>query len=332
MSSPDPAAVASSSSAAAPPAAAPPAPFQKKDASHGAFYAGFFKGMFSAFDGMLLFASSKQLRRVFWSLLAPMRNAQIAYVATGVLIFLLLRDPADDASELFWTISRWGRIVTVLTTFLLEKKYHANSIMFFEALNVLNPSFAQALKDTPKTKTSLKDKWNKVKRVAKLTLFKATGAIINRIFPGGKYIAIPAVKFVSMRPVLGAPVAAGLASIHAIPVEFLESSHVDDALVSIGEAILDADELGTDATREFQTRLDSEETRHYFAERYRGYLTGCGFVYSLLEAVPLLGIPMSLIAECGAACVVTDIVKRNLDKENRRPLVCEDKVNHDKTS
>lgn len=307
-------------------------PFQPKDASHGAFYAGFAKGMFSAFDGMLLFASSKQLRGKFWSLLAPMRNAQIAYASMGLLIFLLLRDPADDATELFWTISRWGRVVTVLTTFLLEKKYHANSIMFFESLKVLNPGFASALEQTPKTKASSQDKWNKFKRVAKLTLFKMAGAIINKVFPGGKYIAVPAVKFVSMRPVLGAPVAAGLASIHAIPVEFLESSRVDDALVSIGEAILDADELGTDSTREFRTRLDSEETRQYFAQRYRGYLTGCGFVFSLLEAVPFLGIPMSLIAECGAACVVTDVVKRNLEKDNRRSLVCEDALKHDKTS
>lgn len=313
-------------------AASPPIVFQPKDASHGAFYAGFAKGMFSAFDGMLLFASSKKLRSVFWSLLAPMRNAQIAYLAVGVLIFLLLRDPADDASELFWTLARWGRIVTVLTTFLLEKKYRANSIMFFEALQVLNPSFALALKETPVAKTSFRDKWNKVKRVAKLTIFKMMGGIIKRIFPGGRYITVPAAKFISMRPVLGTPVAAGLASIHALPVEFLESSHVDDALVSIGEAVLDADELGTDVTREFQTRLDSEETRTYFAERYRGYLTGCGFVYSLLEAVPLLGIPMSLIAECGAACVIVDIVKRNLEKENRRALVCEDEVKHDKTA
>lgn len=308
------------------------APFQPKDASHGAFYAGFAKGMFSAFDGMLLFASSKQLRAVFWSLLAPMRNAQIAYACAGILIFFLLRDPADDLSELFWTISRWGRVVTVLTTFLLEKKYHANTIMFFESLKVLNPTFANALEQTPKGKTSLKDKWNKVKRVAKLTLFKVAGGIIKTIFPGGKYIAVPAVKFVSMRPVLGTPVAAGLASIHAIPAEFLESSRVDDALVSIGEAVIDADELGIDTTREFQTRLDSEETRHYFAERYRGYLTGCGFVFSLLEAVPFLGIPMSLIAECGAACVVTDIVKRNLEKENRKPLVCEDLLKHEKAA
>lgn len=288
--------------------------------------------MFSAFDGMILFASSARLRGVFWSLLAPIRNAQIAYAATGLLIFLLLRDPADDVTELFWTISRWGRVVTVLTTFLLEKKYHSNSIMFFESLKVLNPGFASALEQTPKSKTSLMDKWNKVKRVAKLTLFKVAGDVVKKVFPGGRYVAIPAVKFVSMRPVLGAPVAAGLASIHAIPAEFLESSRVDDALVSLGEAVLEADELGRDSTREFLTRLDSEETRRYFAERYRGYLTGCGFVYSLLEAVPFLGIPMALIAECGAACVVTDVVKRNLEKNNRRPLVCEQALKHDKTS
>lgn len=314
------------------PAAAVSSPtFRTKDASHAAFYAGFVKGMFAAFDGIVLFASSDRLRAVFWNLLAPIRNAQILYLSCGILIFLVLRDPADDLSELFWTISRWGRIVTVLSTFVLERKHRAKSAMFFAALRELNPQFGEQLEAKTKAKTSFLFKWNKFKRVAKLTLFKAAGAIINTFFSSGKYVAIPAVKFVSMRPVLGTPVAAGLASIHLIPAQILESSRVDDALVSLGEAVIDADDLGTDITREYVIRLD-EHSRKYFEDRYRGYLSGCGFVYSLLTAVPFLGIPMTLIAECGAACVVTDVIKRNLTKENRRSLVGEQVFQRDKTS
>lgn len=298
--------------------------FATKDASHASFYAGFSKGIFSAFDGMILFASSKRLRSVFWDVLKPLRNAQIVYAAAGVLIFLLLRDPADDFSELFWTLSRWGRVVTVVTAFALEKHLNKNSLMFFAALKELDPSFGAALEAREKTKTSMRVKFQRFKRVARLGMFKATGAIIHRLFPGGRYIAVPAVKFVSMRPVLGAPVAAGLAVIHAIPAEFLESSRVDDVLVSLGESVLDADDMGGDVTRPFRQRLENEETRDYFENRYRGYITGCGFVYSLLSAVPFLGIPLTLIAECGAACLVVDIVKRNLEKTNRKPLVCEE--------
>lgn len=295
-----------------------------KDASHAAFYAGFFKGIFSAFDGILLFSSRKPLRAVFWDVLKPLRNAQVAYAAIGVLLFLFLRDPADDLTELFWTISRWGRVVTVVTTFLLDKRLNANSVMFFAALKQLDPSFGAALEAKEKGKVSMRDRWHRFKRVAKLTLFKMAGALINLIFPGGRRLAIPAVKFVSMRPTLGTPVAAALSVIYALPIEFLESSHVDDMLISFGEAILDADGLGTDLTKAYSSRLNSEDSRNYFADRYRGYITGCGFVYSLLSAVPFLGVPMTMVAECGAACVVVDIVKRNLDKTNRHPLACED--------
>lgn len=221
--------------------------------------------------------------------------------------------------------------MTVLSGFILERQYRADSIMFFAALKELNLQFGEQLEARPKAKTSLRYKWNKFKRIAKLALFKAAGSIINKLFPSTKYIAIPVVKFISMRPVLGAPVAAGLASIHFIPADILESSRVDDALVSFGEAVIDADDLGTDITFEYTMRLD-ENSREYFGDRYRGYLSGCGFVYSLLTAVPFLGIPMTLIAECGAACVVADVVKRNLTKENRRALVGEEVFQPDKDS
>lgn len=309
----------------------PPKPAINKDASHAAFYAGFGKGMMSAFDGLVLFISSKNIQSIFWELLAPIRNAQILYLSTAILLVLLLRDPADDLNELFWTLSRWGRIVTVLSSFVLERSYKANSAMFYAALKEINPEFGAYIESKEKAKTSLRFKFNKFKRVTKLTLFKMTGAIVNKLLPGGKYLAIPAVKFVSMKPVLGTPVAAAVSAIHVIPADILESSRVDDVLVSLGEAVIDADDLGTDITKSYSRTLE-EAPRKYFYDRYRGYLSGCGFVYSLFTAVPFLGIPMTLIAECGAACVVADIVKRNLDKDNRKQLVGEENFKREKTS
>ncbi len=35
---------------------------------------------------------------------------------------------------------------------------------------------------------------------------------------------------------------------------------------------------------------------------------------------------MTLISQCAAAVVVVDIVERNLQKENRLPFPCEDKL------
>lgn len=70
-------------------------------------------------------------------------------------------------------------------------------------------------------------------------------------------------------------------------------------------------------------RLDST-TREYVKERYRGYITGLGLCYSVLQAVPFLGIPVIMVAESGAAVAIIDIAKRNLDKENRVPLIGED--------
>ncbi|KAI0562196.1 hypothetical protein FGB62_64g145 [Gracilaria domingensis] len=286
----------------------------KKDASHGAFYSGFVKGMVAAVDGIKLFATSDSLRKQFWQLMKPIRNAQIVYASSGVLLFLLLRDPADDITELFWTISRWGRIVTVLTSIILEYQYGATSAMFFAALKERDPEFGAAVENRPKTKKSFREKLSGLKRAAKLTMFKLAGAIVQKVFPGGTGIA------------------AAVSAVHAIPAEILETSRVDDVLVSFGEAVVDADEAGEESVADYTKRLESVEMRTYFFKRYRGYIAGCGFVYSLLSAVPFLGIPLTLISECGAACLVTEIVHRNLDKEFRKPLTCEESLQNKKES
>ena len=73
-----------------PSAAAPLPSFQKKEKSQRAFFARFSKVMFSDSDVMLLFASSKEVYCVFRSMLAPVRDAKIAYAATGVFFFYML--------------------------------------------------------------------------------------------------------------------------------------------------------------------------------------------------------------------------------------------------
>lgn len=303
---------------------APVPQFSRKDASHAAFYSGVGKGILAAFEGIQLFFTSKRLRMEFWELMKPIRNAQIMYFSIGVLIFLLVRDPADDMSELFWTISRWSRVITVITTLLLENRHKADHAMFFAALKEKNLAFGEALEKKQIEKASIRVKLSKVTRVAKITLFKVAGTMLQRLFPAGRHITVPIVKFISMRPVLGDGVAAAVAGIHAIPLDILESSRMDDALVSFGEAVIDADDLGSEMTKEYRRRLDTEQVKHYFEQRFRGYTTGCGFVYSLLCAIPFVGIPMTLIGECGAACLVADIVERNLLKENSMSLVGEE--------
>lgn len=303
-----------------------------KNASNPAFYVGVGKGVLSAFDGIRLLLTSNVLRKVFWQVLKPIRSVQIVYISIAVLLVFLIRDPADDYKELLWTLSRWARVVTIFTTLVLEKYFHANSIIFFAALKEKNPAFGHALEQKERTHTSTHEKFTKFKRVAKLTCFKVMGSVINAVFPASRRIAMPLVKFLSMRSILGDGVSASIAAIDFLPPDVLAASRIDDFLLSFGESIIDGAELGHDATKEFSKRLPNGETRKYFEDRYRGYLTGCGFFYSLLSAIPFLGILMTLVAECGAACVVADIVERNLEKSDRMPLVGEEAIRHSKSS
>lgn len=303
----------------------------QKDASTAAFYSGFFKGARSALDGIVLFFSSPKLRKIAWEVAKPLRNAEIAYVSAGLFIFLVLRNPSAGLTEFLWTLSSWGKVVTMITALILDKGFDANSTMFFASIRERRPSFADALEKTPTVRTSIRERVSTFKRVAKLTAFKAAGSLIRAVIPGGQYIAIPALKFVSLRPVLGNVVAAAVAAVDIIPTQMLDSSHFDDALVSFGEAVVDADDFGSDITRKYARRLQPE-VRDYFSDRYRGYLAGCGFVYSLLSSVPFVGIPMLLIGECGAACLILDIVERNLEKGRRVPLPCEEQIAIDRAS
>lgn len=291
--------------------------YSRKDASHHAFYAGFFKGMGSAFEGLKLLIQSPRVRHEFSDLFRPMINAGAIYIATGVIIFGATHNmQAEGLPGLLATMSRWGRIIVVALNGLFDLTSKANSRLFFTTLREKNVPFSNTIEKTPTVRTSLHTRWAKFTRVVKLSTFKLTAMLVRWLIPNAKFVAIPAVKFVSMRPVLGNEVAAAVSLVDALPLHVLHSTIVDDILVSFGESIIDADDLGADITKPFARRL-TEEKRAYFASRYRGYITGCAFVYSMLSAIPIVGIPVALAAECGAACMVADIVKRNLKKDGR---------------
>lgn len=291
-----------------------------KDASHQAFYAGFLKGMVSAFEGLKLAVQSPRVRSVSSELFAPMMKTQVVYITAGVVIFGGFHNMQKEGlMGLLGTMSRWGRIIIVALNVFFDLSSKANARLFFAALGEKNLQFAKAIEERPVVRPSFRNRWSKAKRVFKLTTFKLTSFLVRSFIPGGKAIAIPAVKFVSMRPVLGNGVAAAISLVDILPLEVLQSTIVDDVLVSFGESIIDADDLGADITKQFVRRLD-EEKRIYFAERYRGYVIGCSFVYSMLSALPIIGIPAALMAECGAACMITDVVERNLQKRNRLPF------------
>jgi hypothetical protein len=292
----------------------------RKDASHGAFYAGAAKGFGSALEGLLLFLARPELRARLRDSLTLIFGAHIphAIVAAGVILFLRYR--ADDLGQLLWTFSRWARIITVAMTYLLDRQHKATEAMFFDALAAKNPAFAAAVRAQPPIKKTMLEKFDRYKRIAKMMSFRAAGTVVAYIIPGGRFIVIPIIKYISMRPTLGGEVAAVVAAIHALPDSILQRSHIHDFLMAFSEAVLDAAELGHDSVTWYIKRLDGDEMREYFRERYRGYMSGMGFFYSVLMQVPFLGIPLVLIAECGAAVMVIDIVTRNLEKEERLSL------------
>lgn len=308
-----------------PPPPVAPGSKSRKDASHWAFYAGFLKGAVSAFEGIELFFRTPALRRMAADVVGPLFNAQLAYLVLSLLIFYVFRDGgnSENGTSFLWTVSKWGRIMTVLMNLILDLHRKANIDMFFTALRQKNAKFADALEQKPYVHTSLRTRWINFTRIAKLTMFRLMGHIIRLIFPGGRYIILPALKFMSMRPVLGNAFAGFLSVIYFLPAELLDSSKLDDMLISFGESVVDADDYGTDMLKRYYRRLDPP-TKDYFEQRYRGYVIGCGFVYSFLSAIPFLGIPIALVSECGAACLLADVTERNLDKQRGQPLLGEE--------
>lgn len=294
-----------------------------KDASHAVFYAGVGKGFVSGINGALLFWSRQDLKDLFRSALDDVATAQVGYLVLLVAVILMVREPTNSLSEIVWTFSRWARMVTLMVTLVLERKTKATESMFFCALRATDPQFAQAVQAQEPIKATKTEKFHKYERIAKMASIRIATMICSKYLPSTKWFAIPALKFVSVRQTLGDKVAVSVAMVHVLPDSFLQASHLDDMLLTFTESVLDADDLGFDSVRAYVKRLDGEATRQYFRQRYRGYLTGMGFLYSVLMQIPFLGIPLILIAECAAAVLVVDIVQRNLEKDNRLPLTGE---------
>lgn len=291
----------------------------KKDASHTAFYAGAAKGLASALDGLVLFLSRAELQAELRASLSAAANAQIAYAALAALVVFLLRGEADSWRGVFWSLSRWCRLLTLIVSIFLQRRLGASERMFFRALAVKNPAFADEVRSEVPVKRSITERAQKWKRVAKLAALRAADGVVTWLLPGGSVLISPALKYISIRPTLGPPVALAIAAIHVLPNNLLAMWHFDDLLLSVSEAIVDADQFGKDALRPYVKRLTAEQ-EEYFKERYRGYITGMGTVYCMLEAIPFMGIPIMLVAECGAACLLEDIVIRNLAKADRISL------------
>lgn len=311
-----------------PSSSSPSIPHTKKDGSHAAFYAGFLKGAVSAIDGMVLFIRTPSLRSIFRELIVPLCNAQAAYFLIFTLLFFMLsKGQSQTISEFLHSLSRWGRTLTIVLSFVLDKHKVANANMFYSALRIRskNSAFASELESSSNEKIPFRVRLLSAKRLIKLGIFKSAATIIKYIVPGGEFIAVPMVSFISMFPVLGAPVAGVVSAIHLLPTELLQSSSVDDFLLSFGESVVDADECGQDLLKRYVRKM-TPEVRDYFCERYRGYIVGCGFIYSFLSAIPFLGIPVALISECGAACLIADITKRNLHKRDHVQLPGEEHV------
>lgn len=273
-----------------------------------------------------MFCVHKPLQNLVKQSLKPLRNATFAYIAFILFIVFLAREPLSSNRDVIVAFLRWSRLVTVLISLVLERALKANSKMFFAALQYRDSKYAAALENSPIPPRTLPDRLRKVKRVMKMVSIRIIGGIVTLLMPSSKIYVSPLIKYIATRSVLGDPGAAGLATLEILSTSLLKDARWDDVLCSIGESLVDAEDLSMDGVREFYRRLENEESRKYFRKRFRGYLTGSGFVNSLLMQVPLLGVPFTLVAECSAACVVVEIVSNNLYKQNRIPLPVEDQL------
>lgn len=300
----------------------------KKDGSHMVFYGGLLKGMGSAVKGIHLFTTTPALITLARERMVPLVNMQLGYMAAILCLFALAVHTPESFGEIFSLLWRWSRLATVILTSLLELRNdifgrrHGDAHKVFDVAlenEAKNSAYTQYISFLPKAKKPMSYYIQTVKRVCKLALFKMSASMIAWVVPNGQNVVLPIVRFATMRTVLGTPLAFAVASVYAIPQELLHEYWIDDALVSFGEALVDADDLGTKLINPFLRKIDVD-TRGYVAARYRGYVIGLGFVFSMLSAVPFIGIPMSLVAEAGAACLVVDITRRNVDKHDRMEL------------
>lgn len=310
-----------------------------KDASHIVFYGGLLKGMGSAVRGVQLFFTTPILFSYGRERVIPLLNVQVGYMVALLLLFTLAYHTPESFAEVFGILWKWSRMMTVILTTLLEVRNDIfggrrdGATLFDLTLEVEgNKEYSEMVRTLPKAKKPIRYYVTAAKRVLKLILFKMSAGVIMWVIPSGYQIVMPVVRFATMRGVLGVPLALSIASIYALPPELLHDYWIDDVLVSFGESLVDADDQGLKLVNGLLRKLDLQ-TRSYVQQRFRGYIIGLGFVFSFLAAVPFLGIPMSLIAECGAASLIVDITRRNLTKHDRLELPGEALLaEHDKMS
>jgi len=300
--------------------------YTKKTASNVSFYGGFISGLISSIEGLIMFSRQKTLQNLVWESLKPLRNATGFYV--GIILFVVFISKASitSSADVLMAFLRWSRLVTVLISMFLERNLRANAKMFFEALKIRHRDYGDALENFEKPKRTFVEKLRKYRRIAKIISLKLGSNFAAYMVPDYATYINSVVKFFSVKSVLGAPVACAFASCEVLSKQLLagENEYWDDIFIALCEALVDAEDLTMDGTKQFYIRLGNDEEKRYFRKRYRGYLTGCGFSLSLLMQIPLLSIPLTLVAECSAACVVVDIVEKNLHKDKRIPFPCEE--------
>lgn len=303
--------------------------YKKKTASNVSFYGGFISGLISSIEGLIMFTRHQALQDLVWESLKPLRNATAGYVSIILLVVFISKEKLTSTTDVMLAFLRWSRLVTVVVSMFLERNLKANAKMFFAALKIRHERFGAALEGFEKPKRTFVEKMRKYKRLAKIISLKLGSNIVAYLVPDFAIYINSVVKFFSVKPVLGAPVACAFASCEVLSKQFFSGGYWDDLFIALCEALVDAEDLTMDGTKQFYIRLGGEEEKRYFRKRYRGYLTGCGFSLSLLMQIPFISIPLTLVAECSAACAVVDIVEKNLHKDNRIAFPCEGLLKQD---
>lgn len=295
-----------------------------KDPSHAAFYAGFLKGMACGVSGLTLLATSPALRAHLWASHAPLLRKQAAvYAVAAVLIVFLFRDGTEHPVR---TLLRWSRLLTTAIVYVADKRMHVDRTSFFAALRLRNPSLAAAVEASPDTAVADGESRVRRRRLVRMAALRAAAFVASKLLPGTvRPAAAAAIQYATLRPVLGDGFSASLAALSLLPASLRDVTAADDVLEAAGEALRDALDAGKDAVRPYYRRLPGPSRRYFYA-RYGGYLSGCGFLYSLLMQVPGVAVVANVAANVAAAVQVEDILSRNADKEESVSLLGEEVV------
>lgn len=295
-----------------------------KNPSHAAFYTGFLKGMACGVSGLSLLVSSPTLRAHLWASHAPLLRKQAAvYACAAVLIIFFLRDGTEHPVR---TLLRWSRLLTTAIVYIADKRMKVDQSSFFAALRLRNPALAAVVEASPDAATADGESRVRRRRVIRMAALRTAGFVASKILPGAvKPAASAAIQYATLRPVLGDGFSLSLAALSLLPASLRDATAADDVLEAAGEALRDALDAGKDAVRPYYRRLPGPSRRYFYA-RYGGYLSGCGFLYSLLMQIPGVAVVANVAANVAAAVQVEDILARNPNKEESVSLLGEEVV------